>query len=354
MVNDYATTQHSTLTSWARAILAAMAAAGHDTSQALRRAGLDPTLIELPEARYPLDGMSKLWEWAYAQYGEGVGLAVSRHVQPGNWQMLGLTLMASTSMQVMLERIRRYSMLVSDAVQIDHYVSGEYVRVEAKYIDSVPFEAERTEAFVAAAMRLGQVLQPQMRPVIVELTRAKPADPKRWYQAFGLVSEQGGMSQSSDITWSQPVIATVFDRALIGQPLPNADAQLARLHDQTLKQYLARFEQETLVQRVRQLIVEKLPTGEPDISELAGELAMSGRTLQRKLHDESTSYRQLLDDIRCALAKDYLSAGGYGAAEAAYLLGFSDQSNFTKAFKRWTGLTPGKYTQKYTQNIHSE
>jgi AraC-like DNA-binding protein len=69
-------------------------------------------------------------------------------------------------------------------------------------------------------------------------------------------------------------------------------------------------------------------------------LHQSTSTLQRRLRQEGTSYQSLLDEIRRELALDYLRDGKHSIADVAFLLGFSDQSNFTRAFRRWTGTTP--------------
>ena len=70
---------------------------------------------------------------------------------------------------------------------------------------------------------------------------------------------------------------------------------------------------------------------------------MSGRTLQRKLRDEGMAFQALLDDLRCQLARRHMAEPRESIAEIAFLLGFSEVSTFHRAFKRWTGLTPGDY-----------
>ena len=86
-----------------------------------------------------------------------------------------------------------------------------------------------------------------------------------------------------------------------------------------------------------------LPDGEPRRDQVARELSMSERTLQRRLEQESTSFHQLLDETRRALAERQLGRLHLSLAEAAYLLGFADQSSFFRACKRWFGVPPGQY-----------
>ncbi len=78
-------------------------------------------------------------------------------------------------------------------------------------------------------------------------------------------------------------------------------------------------------------------------NQLAKTLNLSERTLQRRLADEGSSYQQLLNDTRRQLAERYLRDGQLAATEIALLLGYSEPSVFFRAFRQWTGLTPGEY-----------
>jgi AraC-like DNA-binding protein len=91
------------------------------------------------------------------------------------------------------------------------------------------------------------------------------------------------------------------------------------------------------------LIIRRLPNGEPKREEIAKALCMTERTLQRRFQEEGTSFHQVMDDTRRELAERYLGQPHLSLAEAAYLLGFADQGNFTRACKRWFELTPGQY-----------
>jgi AraC-like DNA-binding protein len=86
-----------------------------------------------------------------------------------------------------------------------------------------------------------------------------------------------------------------------------------------------------------------LSNGEPTRTALAHRLHMSERTLARRLNDRAVSFRALLDNVRKELALAYIDQARYAVTDIAYLLGFSDQSNFARSFRRWTGSTPSKY-----------
>jgi AraC-like DNA-binding protein len=98
-----------------------------------------------------------------------------------------------------------------------------------------------------------------------------------------------------------------------------------------------------VVARVRDAIAAELRGGSPRLESIARRLAMSPRTLQRRLADEGRLFNDVLDEMRVRAAKAYLARRDVAGAEVAYLLGFAEQSSFTHAFRRWTGQTPTEY-----------
>jgi len=111
--------------------------------------------------------------------------------------------------------------------------------------------------------------------------------------------------------------------------------------------YLARFDRDSLSMQVRSLLIELLPDGQPTQNGIASSLNLSVRNLQRKLHSEGVSFKCLLDETRKELATQYIRDSNRRIGEITYLLGFSEPSNFTRAFRRWTGLSPNEYRQKF-------
>lgn len=96
-------------------------------------------------------------------------------------------------------------------------------------------------------------------------------------------------------------------------------------------------------QRVKKLLLEVLPVGESRMSIVASRLAMSKRTLQRRLSEEGECFKSVLNATRQQLAQHYLENSSMPLGEISFLLGFQDSSSFTRAFSRWTGRTPGSH-----------
>jgi len=134
-----------------------------------------------------------------------------------------------------------------------------------------------------------------------------------------------------------------FDNGIVDLPLPGASQELAQLHDRTAMEYLEKLDRQNVTNRVRGLIVDTLSTGQVSKQLVAEGLNMSTRKLEAKLSEESTNFQQLLDNTRQSLAAGYMEQSGISITEIAYLLGFSDSANFTRAFKRWTGQSPSDF-----------
>jgi AraC-like DNA-binding protein len=100
---------------------------------------------------------------------------------------------------------------------------------------------------------------------------------------------------------------------------------------------------------VQALLVERLSSGEPDPEAVARALGMSLRSLQRRLEDEGTSFKEVLAATRRELACDYLQGGRTSVTEVTFLLGFADTSSFARAFRRWTGESPSEWRERAAQ-----
>jgi len=122
------------------------------------------------------------------------------------------------------------------------------------------------------------------------------------------------------------------------------DASISKFFDTHLEAELSDLEDEySLDRQVRLQVSQALSEGVPMLSDVARRLGMSGRTLQRRLSDEGYSYQTLVDESRRQLAKHLLQQTDFSLVDVAFMTGFSEQSAFTRAFKRWAGQTPRSF-----------
>ena len=132
--------------------------------------------------------------------------------------------------------------------------------------------------------------------------------------------------------------------------LPGSDQQLMKVLDEHARMLLAqRPLPDDFVGKVRQEIVRDLHGGEATRDSIAKRLNVSPRTMQRRLDEHGVTFADLLDEVRAELAKNKLIGSDLSLAEIGFLLGFSEQSSFTRAFKRWTGKTPLEYRRVVNQ-----
>lgn len=122
------------------------------------------------------------------------------------------------------------------------------------------------------------------------------------------------------------------------------DKSISEFFDSHLETELAKLDDNSALDRqVRRHVTQALSEGVPLLSDVAGHLGMSGRTLQRRLSELGYSYQTLVDESRRQLAERLLRQTDYSLVEIAFMTGFSEQSAFARAFKRWAGQTPRNF-----------
>jgi AraC-like DNA-binding protein len=324
------------LGSWGLAIVAALRSRGVDAEALLARVGLSTDALADPGRRHPLEVTTRLWRLAIEATGDpAFGIEVARHTGYQTFHALGFSVATSATLREALERIARYFAIVSDAADVRLDPDGARLRLSVHLRPSADPADEAVDAFVAATVRLCRTLCGRdFNPQSVELRRRAPADPAPFLRYFRVAPVFGA-----------PLDALTFDRRAAEGRLPTANPELARANDAVAADYLARLRDARLTPRARRVLEEQLPLGEPDPADVARRLGVSLRSLQRKLAEEGTSFQALLDDTRATLARSYLDEGRYSVSEITFLLGFGGMSSFSRAFKRWTGVSPSAYRQ---------
>jgi AraC-like DNA-binding protein len=147
--------------------------------------------------------------------------------------------------------------------------------------------------------------------------------------------------------FSEPDNAFWLDPEQVVKPLATANPELVRINDQVVVDYLADLDRNDVVSRVRSKIAEHLPTGRIDEAEIAAAINLSQRSLQRRLSEQQMPFTRVLEDTRRELSREYVRDPQRSINEIAYLLGFAEPGNFSRAFKRWYGKTPSQYRDRY-------
>jgi len=308
---------------------------GLDFRDLAQRCGVDPDLPTRPDARGSVARLQNLWRLASQESGDPLfGLRVGQRARPAVFHALGLGILSSTSLLAALQRVERYSRLISTSGRLVVCEHGPVTSLEGRRGEGViqPAAATVDAAAVVLCRLFTLCAGPAGTPGRVRLPHPAPADCAPYVESLGCPVE-----------FDSPSIAFEFDARKAREPVASGNVALAAEADRMAERYLAQLEPDTTAARVRSLILKAMPSGELDQDRIARALHQSASTLQRRLRDEGTSYQRLLEQTRRDLALEYLRRGEHSLADITFLVGFADQSNFTRAFRRWTGKTPRQF-----------
>jgi AraC-like DNA-binding protein len=234
-----------------------------------------------------------------------------------------------------MEKLVHYHDLATDLIKIRIQEEGE----TAHFAWETPLEGlldrQISEAVIAWLFFTLQGLSDRPVPVRrVNFRHPEPMDTREHQKLF-----------NCQVTFEQASNEIIVTREILDFPVPLADTRITPPLENILQEQLkALYPPNTWSERVSHFIRQRLLQGEQSTLPIAArEMALSARQLQNKLKAENTSYRKLLEQVRKEIALRYLKEPDVNLYDIAFLLGFSDQSAFTHAFKRWTGTTPGKF-----------
>ena len=235
-----------------------------------------------------------------------------------------------------LEKQARYHNLVTDFIQLHlEDVSNETILYWETADNSILMDHHLVESiFCSLVITLNEISRNDLQ--INEIQFSNPAPPD--------ISEHEHVFHCP-LKFNRPRPAIHFDAVSLTKPLILANPQLLERFEQVAREMQAQQSKaQQWTEQVAANIRQTLMQGEkPQLSSTAETLHISTRQLQNKLNEEGSSYQEVLDETRKLMALDYLRDPQLSVCQIAFLLGFSEQSTFNHAFKRWTGQTPGMY-----------
>ena len=308
---------------------------GIDGEKFVRAGGYSPDVFRDSTARLPSRAIDAAALGAAALIpSPGFALESARCWHPSDLGVLGFAWLASSTLRTALGRLERYCAILGERARTRIEPSEKGLRVVLEHRRSNPQVAALAVDFMLALvmdmcrMNFGASL----RPLEVTLGRAAPADSGPWHRFFG-----------SRVHFDSPRDSVLLAKADADAPLPISNRQVAVTLDAILARQLADIDRSNVEARTRAALLEQLASGEPQEEDIARSLHMSRRTLQRKLAEADLTYQRLVDQTRRDLALRYIDDPAKSVTELTFLLGFSGQSAFTRAFRRWTGTSPTEY-----------
>ena len=306
----------------------------------LEAAGLTEGQLQDPDGRIPLSAIAKLWRATTSRVTDPVlGLRMGAGATARDLGLVGYTLLYSHTLGQALQRLVRYSRIISDALAV-HVEAGEggmWVRVHVQ--PALHAFRPAADARLAALLSVcREITAASVVPLATQLPYRQPRDVREYEKFFGAPVEFGALGT-----------AFLLADGDVTRPLVQADPGLTGYLERLAQQVLAALDADrTMRGRLRQALWSELSAGVPDLEQVARGLGMGPRTLQRRLAAEGTTFAGVLTELRRDMAQALLGEGRLAVSEVAFLLGYEDAGSFQRAFRRWSGLSPRAFRRMST------
>jgi len=292
-----------------------------------------------PEARVHVAAINTMLDGALMLSGDPLlGLKASAKLTLGDAGVVDFVMSSAANLRASLMAAGRFMRLVNDALEFRLEIDGDRAMVR---LDSNITVSGAAEDFGLCGMIRNQSAtwpQGMLEDLDVWFRHAAPADSAPYQEALGPVrlhfaAERSGFG---------------FARSFLEQPLCRSDRRLHALLLRYAESSLASLPQpESVTEKVRQLVVDRLASGDFGLEEAARQLGMSSRTLGRRLADEGTTFKALVDSLRKTVALRHVAGDELALADVALQTGFTETPSFYRAFRRWTNMTPSQYRRTH-------
>ncbi len=281
------------------------------------------------------DNFLEAHEWLDEKLGPGFAIRVGQQMVIDDYGVLGLSWRTCSRVGEIYDRSERYFKLLSDTFvwQIQEAGSVSHVILNRK-ANRRGMELSTEASLSATVVVLQAMSEKDIFPVQVSFKHKAPKDLTSFHIAF-----------KCPILFNQSQYAISYKTEDLNLRTAKADASINRylLQQVDEKTKGIKIPGSKFVRDVEELITDALPTGIPSIHHISELMAMSNRTLTRRLSDAGVTYRDLVKKLQEKISKELLKDSTQSIGEIAFLTGFSEQSAFNRAFKKWTGSTPSAF-----------
>lgn len=305
----------------------------------LRHAGLPQDLFSQKSPELDTDAYFRVWNSLEVLTEDPLfPLTIGQVMTPEEFNPPLFAAYCSPNLKVALERLSAYKPIICP-MSMDVKKTAEEVRITLRMPDHIELPASFVMMEMVFLVNLARNATRQTISPLRVMVKQPPSRLTDYRSYFGIP-----VTQADENT----IVFRTSDTLL---PFLSVNNAMFEVFESVLEKRLAELEQEaTLTERVRASLTETMASGLTGIADIAGNLAMSPRTLQRKLAQEGTSFQALLNEVRTDMARIYLERTRYSNAEIAFLLGYEDPNSFVRAFHAWTGSTPEVSRQAYAGN----
>ena len=302
----------------------------------LKKLGIDPKLIEDPNARFEYAKIDQLWFDAAAIANDpAFGLRAARYWHPSQMGALGYAWLTSSSLYTALRRLVNHMSILTEGATLTLDESEDEYSMHLNYRGISKQQPTRTDSFMAMLLAMCRAnCGESFHPTSISLTHAEPDDPAKFNTLFECPVHFGAAENRFKLS------KEVADKRLI-----SANPQLSQINDQIITEAVAKLEKDNIFAQVKAEIIKQLPYGNVTDTTVADALNIAQRSLQRKLENENTTFRSILNELRLELSQKYLQNSNMNLIDVAFNVGFGQYSSFSRAFKQWTGMTPSAYRE---------
>ena len=309
--------------------------------------GIDPALLfaaENIDIRLPIDPclrvpyvkIDRLRARAEKLCGdEAFGLRSALVYLPSQLGALGYACQASLTLRKACLRLERFIRVINDKAEARVEDQGTCMLVRLRLNLPSQCRFARDDGALASLTRMCRMISgDKFRLQAVNFKHSEPRDMKPYFEFF-----------ACELNFDQAENELLIPLSMADEILPGASPELALLNDQVVIKRLARIDREDIVARLQAVLMDQLPGGNVSDELVADALHMSVRTMHRKLAEVNNNFRTILVEMRRSLAEQYILDNSLTLTEISLLLGFSEPSSFSRAFKNWTGATPSEVRQ---------
>lgn len=302
----------------------------------LRHAGLSSDTFEQTRILVTTEELFALWDAIGAVSRDPViGLRLGTETRTERFHPSGLAALSTENFRGAIDHLARYKQLTCPEEIVQEIEDGEW-RIRFRWTQAIDREpAALVDSCFAWLQSIGRHGSgTRVSPVRLEYVGER-RQPKVIEKHFG-----------ASVACGAPENAIVYRAADAALPFVTRNAELLEmLAPQLDKELHEHARPGSLLERVRGAIQQRLTGVRPSIDDIARDLHMSARSLQRKLQETGSSYQRVLDDARHQMARYYLGNSVLELNETAYLLGYEDSNSFTRAFRAWEGVPPGAWRE---------
>jgi AraC-like DNA-binding protein len=304
-----------------------------DSSTLLARLGLDATGND--QRLVDADAFYGIIETIVSDGDDELPFRCAESLDIDSYGALGLAFKTAVDLRTALGRIQRYGVLVSDAIRYELRPAGATpatFTISGRPASRLGMQVTNEAALAGVLSFCRQAVAPGQSPTpsVVSFTHRRPTNWERYETFFGCPVQFG--AEFDGLHLDEPFLDT---------PTRLGDEALGRfLTDQLDGELQAAESARSIESRVRHTLSQSLADGVPPMGAVATRLAMSERTLRRRLAEESIRYEDIVVEVQRTVATALLETTDHPLVDVAFFTGYSDQSAFHRAFKRWTGKTP--------------